>query len=147
MSLAHSSESPPAAFDRFKRYIPLAVWAVAVLTILLIPLKIISYGYIPDDDVLRHAAKAVSDKPWSEILVMRSDFPLDFHQGWHSILGWIHHSLNADAETLVVISVVGLMVLVNLSILVWLRRPEAWLAAFMAGCIAAPLITTRLALG
>src|SRR5579862_539829 len=138
---------PPMFSDRLKRYIPLAVWVVAVLTLLLIPFKIVSYGYLPEDDALRHAAKAVSDKPWSEILVMRSDFPLDFHQGWHSILGWIHHSLNADAETLVVISVVGLMVLVNLSILVWLRRPEAWLAAFMAGCIAAPLITTRLALG
>ena len=133
--------------DRLKRYIPLAVWAIAVLTLLVIPLKIVSYGYLPEDDALRHAAKAVCGKPWSEILVMRSDFPLDFHQGWHAILGWIHHSMNADVETLVVISVVGLMMLVNVSILVWLRRPEAWLAAWLAGCIAAPLIIARLALG
>jgi hypothetical protein len=147
MSLAHFLESPPAAFDRFKRYIPLAVWVVVVLTILLIPLKIISYGYIPDDDVLRHAAKAVSGKSWSEILVMRSDFPLDFHQGWHTILGWFHHFLNADAETLVLISMVGLMVLVNLSALSWLRRPEAWLAALMAGCLAEPIFISRLTYG
>src|SRR5690242_9333130 len=118
--------------DRFRRYVPLAVWAITVLVLLFIPAKIISYGYIPDDDALRHAAKAVSGKPWSDILVMRDDFQLDFHQGWHAILGSIHHQFNADTETLVIISVAGLMLLVSLSPLVWFRRPEAWLAALLA---------------
>src|ERR1043166_1840827 len=138
---AQSIEPRPMFSERLKRYIPLVVWGIAVLTILLIPLKIVSYGYIPDDESLRHAAKAVFGKPWSEILVMRSDFPLDFHQGWHAILGWIHRSLNADAETLVVMSVVSLMVLVSLSALVWLRRPEAWLAALMAGVMRSPVFS------
>src|SRR3974390_2098559 len=135
--MSSDSESRPMSSERLKRYIPLAVWVVAVVTLLLIPLKIVSYGYLPEDDALRHVAKAVSGKPWSEILVMRDDFPLDFHQGWHASLRWIHRSLNSDAETLVVISVVGLMLLVSFSALAWLRRPEAWLAAMMAGCIAA----------
>jgi hypothetical protein len=133
--------------DRFRRYIPLAVWAIAVLTLLFIPARIISYGYIPDDDALRHAAKAISGKPWSEILVMRSDFPLDFHQGWHSILSWVHRAVQADTETLVVLSVVGLMILVNLAVLVQLRRPEAWLAALLAEGLAAPVIVSRLTFG
>jgi hypothetical protein len=133
--------------DRLNRYIPLAVWAVALTTLLLIPFKIVSYGYLPEDDALRHAAKAVSGKPWSEILVMREDFPLDFHQGWHAILGSIHRSQNANTETLVVFSVVSLMLLVNFSALVWFRRPEAWLAALTAGCMAAPVMTSRLLLG
>jgi len=133
--------------ERLKGYIPLAVWAIVALTVLFIPARIISYGYIPDDDALRHAAKAVSGKPWSEILVMRSDFTVDFHEGWHEILGWIHHSLNAGTETLVVLSVVGLMLLVNLAALVWLRRPEAWLAALMAVSIASPVMVSRLAFG
>lgn len=133
--------------NRLRRYIPLLVWAVAVLTIVLIPFKIVSYGYIPADDALRHAAKVVSGKSWSDILVMRSDFPLDFHQGWHTILGWLHHSLNADVENLVVISIVAMMLLVNLSALTWLRRPEAWLAALMAGCIAVPYFINRLTYG
>ena len=41
---------------KMKRYVPLAVWIVAVFTILLIPFKIISYGFLPGDDALRHAA-------------------------------------------------------------------------------------------
>ena len=46
----------------FKRYIPLAVWIAIVFTIILIPLKIISYGFLPMDDALRHAAKTISGK-------------------------------------------------------------------------------------
>ena len=53
--------------ERFRRYVPLAVWLVVALVILAIPLKIISYGYLPGDDALRHCAKAVSGKPWTEI--------------------------------------------------------------------------------
>src|SRR5262249_41879852 len=112
-----------------------------------IPAKIISYGYLPVDDALRHAAKAVSGKPWSEILVMRPDFPVDIHDGWHKLLGAIHRAFNADAETLVIGSVVGLMILVNASILAQLRRPEAWLAAMLAGAVFVPELLFRLSLG
>src|SRR5689334_22324101 len=75
---------------RLARYVPLVSWIIAVMTVILIPSKIISYGYLPQDDALRHAAKAVSGKPWQEILVMRSDFLIDPHPGWHAILGFIH---------------------------------------------------------
>ena len=51
--------------EPFRRYVPLAVWVILILTLLLIPLKIIGYGYIPPDDALRHAGKAVSGKSWS----------------------------------------------------------------------------------
>ena len=44
-------------FTLLKRYIPLAVWVVAVLTIALVPFKIIGLGFLPMDDALRHAAK------------------------------------------------------------------------------------------
>ena len=54
------------------RYIPSIVWGLILAIILLIPFKIISYGYLPSDDALRHAAKAVSGKTWSEILILRS---------------------------------------------------------------------------
>jgi hypothetical protein len=120
---------------------------VALTTILLIPVKIISYGYLPADDALRHAAKAVCGKPWSEILVMRSDFPVDIHDGWHKLLGTVHKAFNADVETLVLLSVVGLMVLVSLAVLVQLRRPEAWLAALLAGAVFVPELVFRLSLG
>lgn len=130
-----------------KRYIPLAVWMVAVFTILIIPLKIISYGFLPGDDALRHAAKAVSGKTWQQILVMRSDFVIDPSPGWQSILEWIHRWQGCDAETLVVFSVVALMLLVTLSALPWLRRPEAWLGALVVAAVFTPACTTRLARG
>ena len=42
----------PAALEPLRRYVPLAVWVIVVLTLLLIPLKIIGYGYLPGDDAL-----------------------------------------------------------------------------------------------
>ena len=130
-----------------KRYIPQFVWIVVVFTIIVIPLKIIGYGFLPMDDALRHAAKAVSGKTWQQILVMRDDFQIDPSPGWQAILSWIHNWQNCSAETLVVFSVVTLMLLVTLSALPWLRRPEAWLAALFAAAIFIPACTTRFARG
>jgi len=130
-----------------KRYVPLAVWVIAISTIILIPLKIIGYGFLPMDDALRHAAKTISGKSWQQILVMRSDFPIDPSPGWQKILQWVHSGFGGDAETLVVFSVVALMLLVTLSALPWLRRPEAWLAALLIASVFAPACTTRFARG
>ena len=49
---------------------PLVV-AIVIGAILLSCFKIISYGYLPVDDALRHAAKVVSGKDWHEIVVLR----------------------------------------------------------------------------
>ena len=130
-----------------KRYIPLAVWIAVVFTIIVIPLKIIGYGFLPTDDALRHAAKAVSGKSWQQILVMRDDFQIDPSPGWQAILAWVHNWQNCSAETLVIFSVITLMLLVTLSALPWLRRPEAWLAALFAAAIFIPACTTRFARG
>jgi len=130
-----------------RRYIPLSVWVVVVFTIIVIPLKIIGYGFLPMDDALRHAAKAVSGKSWQQILVMRDDFHIDPSPGWQAILAWVHNWQHCSAETLVVFSVIALMLLVTLSALPWLRRPEAWLAALFAAAIFIPACTTRFARG
>jgi len=145
-------EQPLPAFatnflERFQPLIPLGVWLIVILTFLFIPGKIITYGYIPRDDALRHAAKAVSGKPWSEILVMRSDFLIDPHPGWHAVLGAVHRLTDWNTEKLVVFSVVGLMLLVTMAPLPWLRRPECWLAALLATTICVPRLASRLALG
>jgi hypothetical protein len=130
-------------FTLLKRYISLAVWIVAVSVVVLIPFKIISLGFLPMDDALRHAAKTISGKSWQEILVMRSDFAIDPSPGWQKILEWAHAVLGGNAETLVVFSVVSLMLLVTLSAFPWLRRPEAWLGAILAAAVFAPACTTR----
>ena len=134
-------------FTSFKRYIPLAVWMVVVAAIIFIPLKIISYGFLPMDDALRHAAKTVSGKSWQQILVMRSDFPIDPSPGWQAILAGVHDCFGGNAESLVVFSVVALMLLVTLCALPWFRRPEAWLAALFIASVFVPACTTRFARG
>ncbi|MDR3458557.1 MAG: hypothetical protein P4N60_13990 [Verrucomicrobiae bacterium] len=117
--------------EKFRRYVPLFVWLVVALVILAIPLKIISYGYLPGDDALRHVAKAVSGKSWPEILVVGDSFKIDHNLGWHAILGALHRSLGWDTEGLLIFSVVSLFLIVNGAMLPWLKRPEAWLAALL----------------
>src|SRR5208337_720076 len=103
-----------------------AVWALVILVILAIPLKITGYGYLPGDDALRHAAKAVSGKPWPEILVLGPAFR-DQNFVWHLFLRQIHLWTHCGTDGLVVLSVVGLFIVWGCSPLPWLKRPESWL--------------------
>jgi hypothetical protein len=130
-----------------KRYIPLAIWIIVVSAIIFIPLKIYSYGFMPMDDALRHAAKTISGKSWQQILVMRDDFPIDPSPGCQKILEWLHDLRGGDAESLVIFSYVSLMMLVTLCGVLWFRRPEAWLAALCMAAVFIPACTTRFARG
>jgi hypothetical protein len=132
--------------EKFRRYVPLAVWVIVALVILAIPLKIISYGYLPGDDALQHCAKAVSGKPWPEILVLKDSFKLENHVGWHEMLGFVHRATGWDAESLVIFCVVALFIVANAALLPWLKRPEAWLVALLAAMIVSDL-PQRLLLG
>ena len=129
-----------------RRYVPLAIWVIVISVIVLIPMKIIGYGYLPEDDALRHAAKAVSGKPWSEILVLSPVYKIDHEFGWNWLLRRAHLLENWDAEALVVFSVVLLFILVNLAGVAWLRRPEAWLVMVVASMVLVSL-PMRLVLG
>lgn len=59
------------------RRIDPAIWTLVILTILLVPLLIVATGFLPLDDGLRHAAKAVDGRPWSQILVLREGLMRD----------------------------------------------------------------------
>ena len=143
MTDANSNSSP---LDSLKRYVPLAVWAVVILVIVAIPFKIISYGYLPGDDTLRHAAKAVSGKSWSDILVLNPVYVIDHEFGWNLLQERIHAWTNWDAEKLVLFSVVFLFILVGWSALPWLKRPEAWLVTLMLATLVAE-VCGRMTLG
>jgi hypothetical protein len=125
--------------EKFRRYVPLLCWMILVGALLVIPFKIISYGYLPGDDALRHSAKAVSGKPWSEIIVTGEVFKIDHNLGWHGILGVVHNIFGWDAEGLVIFSVVALFALVNFAALPWLKRPEAWLIVLLTAMIISDL--------
>ena len=130
-----NGNSNSSSLDAVRRYVPLAVWAIVILVVLAIPLKIIGYGFLPADDALRHAAKAVSGKPWPDILVMGPAFEIDHNFGWHFLLRQIYLWSKCSIEGLVLFAIVALFALVNWSALLWLKRPEAWLIALTAAVL------------
>jgi hypothetical protein len=130
-----------------RRYVPLAVWVIVLMALLLIPLKVITYGYIPPDDALRSAAKAVSGKTWPQILVLNENiYKIDHEYGWSALLAKFHSVFDADPDAIVIFSVVSLFVLAGLAGVPWLRFPETWLftLAFSMVTVALPM---RLLLG
>jgi hypothetical protein len=124
----------------------LAVRILGIATLLLIAMQILAQGYLPVDDALRHAGKAVSGKPWSEILVARPGL-VDFSPGWHAFLRGVHRVFGANAHTLVWVEIIVGFVAVSLAPLLLLRRPEAWLAAMSIGALLEPQLVTRWVIG
>jgi hypothetical protein len=119
-----------------------------VLTALaIVPLRIVASGYLPDDDALRHVAKAVSGRPWSDVLVLRPDVTMDSHPGWHALLGAVHRATGATAPSLLVFSVVALLLALLLPAAMLARRPEAWALALAAFATFEPRILSRFASG
>ncbi|HEU6447504.1 MAG TPA: hypothetical protein VFV23_03600 [Verrucomicrobiae bacterium] len=129
-----------------RRYVPLICWAMVILVLLIIPLKIIEYGYLPGDDSERHAAKAVSGKSWQEILVLNPVYKIDHEYGWNLLLEKIYQWTHWDTDKLVVFSVVFLFLLVNWPMLPWLKRPEAWLIVLVLAMLTSD-IANRFTLG
>jgi len=121
----------PPWFQPLRRYVPLLVWIIVVFTLLVIPLKIISYGYLPGDDALRAAGKAVSGKAWQQILILNDVYKIDHEYGWSLLLSKIYSAWHLDTDGVVIFSVVSLFFLVSLAAVPWLRYPEAWLAILM----------------
>jgi hypothetical protein len=126
-----------------ERSLPLLCWIAAVLTSLLICLKILSYGFIPSGDARRHVAKPFADKPYSEIIVMRPEYVVDHSPGWEWLLGLLHRVGGWDEDALLSFSVMSLLLAVLCFPLLWLRHPEAWLAAVLAQTIAIPELMIR----
>jgi hypothetical protein len=127
--------SAPAWLQPLRRYVPLVVWSIVFLTLLLIPLKIMQYGFLPGDDALRSAGKAVSGKTWPEVLVLSDFYKIDHEYGWSQALGKVHAWFDADADGIVFFSVVTLFLLSGLAAICWLRYPEAWLATLALSMI------------
>ncbi len=121
------SETGDGGVSGVGRYVPMLVFAIALLIVLILPLKIFSYGFLPPDDVLADSAKSITGKPWPEILVLRPDYAIDNHIGWHTVLRQIHLWTNCSDESLALFAMGALFVLVGWSALPWLKRPEAWL--------------------
>jgi hypothetical protein len=136
----------PAWLEPLRRYVPLMAWVIVVATLLLIPLKIISYGYLPGDDALRSAAKAVSGKTWPQVVVLDQVYKIDHEYGWSCLLDKLHTVGGADVDLLVSFAVVSLFVLAGVASMVWLRYPEVWLASLSVAMVSV-LMPYRFLLG
>ena len=134
-------------FNSIQKYIPLLIWIICISTLLMIPLKIREYGYAPIDDAHRHIGKAISGKPWNEILVMREDITIDTNCGWHKILGFLHHNMGWDAETLMTFSISGLFLILAFTGLAIFQLPESWMAALLVFLIPYQGLIVRLTRG
>lgn len=133
--------------DRLRLFTSALLRIGAAVVLLAMPLCILSHGYLPPDDALRHAAKAVSGKSWQQILVMRSDITIDHNAGWAAILGALHRGLGWDAERLVQFSVILLFLLFAWAPLFSFRFHETWLASLAVILLTFPYFAARTFVG
>ena len=124
--------------DHATSWLDPAVLALAAMALALVPLLVLAQGYVPPDDALRHAAKVVAGRPWSEILVLDGRAGLDLHAGWHALLGAVHAATGLQQHGLVAVAVVLGALVVLLPPLLCVRRPESWLLALLPAALATP---------
>jgi len=115
-----------------QHYVPLVAWLMVAAACLGIVWKILSYGYVPAGDARRYVAKAVTNKEYSQILVLGPTYHMDFSPGWEWLLRRLHRATGLEEDGLMAFSAGGLLVLILGAALPWLRHPEAWLAALLA---------------
>jgi len=127
--------------------VPLLARGIVFACLAVIPFRILAHGYMPGDDALRHAARGVSGRPWSEVLVLRPEVLMDSHPGWHAFLGAIHRLFGVDAQGLVFVSIVVCYLALLLPAVFLLRRPEAWALALFGFSVLEDSLTTRFASG
>lgn len=140
-------QSKTAPFSVYPEAVSLIIGGIIFLSAVVIPMKITGYGYLPPDDALRHSAKALSGKEWSEILVLDRDIKMDNHPGWHAVLAGIHKAARLDADGLTVFAVVFLFALFYFTAAGFLEYKEAWPLAVLIVVIMNPMFLRRLALG
>ncbi len=124
---------------KWHRWIPGLSRAACYLGLASIPIFIsFRFHFLPFDDCLRHAAKAISGKDWSQVLVLRDGVTLDQHPGWHALLAAVHRATDCDQAFLVIFEWTTLFILFSLAALPLLRRPEAWAGAMLLAAVALP---------
>lgn len=133
---------------RLRDRVPVAVVCLSLCAVLLVPLTVIGTGYLPFDDVLTNVARAVGDRTWDSVVLLRPHVSLDLHNpGWDVLLRATCRVSGADQNTLVAIAVAGMMLAFLVSGLAVVRRPEAWLLSLIAGFVLAPDFLIRITLG
>jgi hypothetical protein len=118
-------EKPSLSNDH--RCLHLVSFLICLSTILIASLRIAGYGFLPLDDALRHVAKVVSGKDWSDVLLVRPEITMDSHPGWHAILTGFQSMIHGQPDDLLFFSVIILFLLFAFVPVFYFRRPEAWI--------------------
>lgn len=125
----------------------LAARVVVGLALLLLPLGILARGYLPPDDVLRHAAFGVIRKTWAQVIVGRPEALFDQSPGWHALLRALHGLTGCGPAALASFSIAGLLLCFLAAGLPLVRRWESWAAALGVWFLADPALIKRFTLG
>ena len=116
---------------------------------LLVPLRIVSYGYLPPDDALRHSAHAVDGREWNEVILLNPEFrpEMDGHPGWHRLLRFVHLETGWSPDQLVDFSIVLAFLTFTLGGLIAFGNPPAWFLACTLMSVIEPSLFHRFSLG
>jgi len=132
-----------------ERLLRSALLVLCLALFLLIPAKIVSYGYLPPDDALRHSAYAVTDRGWSDIMLLNPELrpENDGQAGWNSFLRIVHKVTGWSATRIADFSVILAFLTFTVSGLVASGNPPAWLLACTLMAVIEPGLMTKLLLG
>lgn len=116
---------------------------------LLVPLRIMAYGYMPPDDAMRHTAFAVVNRLWGDVILLDPHFPawMDTHPGWHAFLRAVHGATQWDQDTLVSLSVALALWTFTMGGAVASGNLPAWFLACALMSVLEPALFGKLALG
>src|SRR5258708_21215490 len=92
-------------FSFIQRYVPLLAWLIVLSTLFVIPLKILSYAFVPPGDARRHIAKAFTERKDSEIIVLRPRFTMHHNPGWQWALRHAQKATGWDIGQMTVFAV------------------------------------------
>ncbi len=132
---------------QLRRFVPVASLILTVVASLFICLKIVRSGLAPAGDARRHAAKAVTNKEYTDVLVLRPGYSMDHSPGWDWLLRALHRDFGWNEDALISFSTGGCLACILLAPIAFFRRPEAWLAALLAQMAAIPDLMGRLTQG
>ncbi len=132
--------------NQLERYIPIGAKCVAGICMLLIPLKIIGYGYTPSGETRVLHARMVTHKDWASLTKADKNQLTAPYQGWVWAGSWMNKLFGLDAETCMICSIVTYMALCFALAFCW-SRPEAWTFTLLLVHIAVPSFVVFLSRG
>jgi len=132
-----------------ERFLRSVILVLCLAVFLLVPLRIVSYGYLPPDDALRHSAHAADGRNWGEVILLNPEFrpDMDSHPGWERVLRAVHLRTGWSPSGLVDFSVICAFLSFTLAGLIAFGNAPAWLLACALMSVIEPALFHRLSLG